>query len=132
MTKKILVIDGDTNWANELGLQFMSSGLDVRTALDGLMGIKQAQEFRPHLIILDLKLPAGGGLFVLERLKASVYTQNIPVMIVSGLEDESIKAKAIRLGIHVYFQKPCDSDDIIRKAAGIFQETFKNFPTEEF
>ena len=51
-----------------------------------------AQREDPDLILLDLKLPAGGGLAVLENLRKSIHTKNIPVVVVTGSYLGSLQA----------------------------------------
>ena len=94
-------------------MRLESSGFEVVTALDGYHGIKMAHQEKPDLIILDLMLPAGDGLSVLEKLKLAEPTRKIPVVVLTGMINEEYKAKVLEQGIEAYLQKPYDPDNLI-------------------
>ncbi len=65
-------------------------------------------EDRPHLILLDLKLPKVDGLQVLKRLKSDPHTQNIPVVMLTSSYEERDVTESYRLGVNSYIVKPVD------------------------
>lgn len=104
--KKVLIVEDEADAASALAAQLTPLGLDVRTAPDGTHAIKDAQQFRPDLILLDLRLPGGDGLSVLKRLRLSTFTDKTPVIVVTAVQDEAYKQKVLAQGVAAYLQKP--------------------------
>ena len=81
---KILVVEDDADSRLGLCIRLKSAGYETCMAGDGLGATMAATKERPDLILLDLGLPAGDGLAVLERLKKNNATAAIPVIVVSA------------------------------------------------
>lgn len=106
----ILVVDDDPS-ASEL-IQFLleQEGYDVIEATNGPDALEIAAERQPDLITLDILMPDLNGFSVLDKLNKSPNTANIPVCIVSIIED---KAAGYRLGAIAYVTKPFESEDLL-------------------
>ena len=74
---------------------------------------------RPHVILLDLKLPKVGGLEVLERIRADERTQMLPVVILTTSKEEQDLAVGYRLGCNSYIRKPVDFAEFIESVRGL-------------
>lgn len=72
---------------------------------------------RPHLILLDLKLPKVGGLEVLREIKRNAETRTIPVVMLTSSKEEKDIIMSYHHGVNSYIQKPVDFQQ--------FQETVK-------
>ena len=121
---KILVIDDDDNLGKFLRMRLISLGYDVEVMPDAMLGIQEAHRFKPDLILLDLMLPAGGGLSVLKQLKASTHTVCIPVLIVSGMwRDvyEGIGRELQEIGVEGYLQKPFREGELLSNIQRILE-----------
>ncbi len=116
MDKRVLIIEDDMDISKILALCFKAAGFEVHQALDAIYAIKEALEFKPDVITLDLMLPGGGGWGTLRNLKRSILTSSIPVIIYTGMEDDDRKKEVEALGIDAYFQKPEDHQKIVEKA----------------
>ncbi len=102
---KILVVE-DNPRANELlRIYLTQAGYEVHQAYDGEEGLKQARQCRPSVIVLDILLPRVGGWQVLDELKRHPETRDIPVVIVSIVEQQRL---GFSLGAADYFVKPID------------------------
>lgn len=88
---------------------FLKNYYDVVTQKDGLDGIiwLSAGNF-PDLIVLDLMMPRLSGVEFLINIKSSGMFRDIPVIIVSGDEDQAIIERCKRLGCTDYMIKPFD------------------------
>ncbi len=73
-----------------------------------------ADQARPHLILLDLKMPKLGGLDVLERLKQDDELKRIPVVVLTSSDRDEDVAEAYRLGGNSYVTKPAGPDVVER------------------
>lgn len=115
MAKRLLIIDDSPDIVSLLKVTLMAAGYEVRGVMDGLYGMKEALAFAPHLIILDISFPAGGGLPLLERLKTNLRTKDIPVLILTALEDEDVEVHALAEGAASYLLKPIQCQEIVQE-----------------
>jgi len=67
------------------------------------------------LILLDIMMPAGGGIMALRNIRNSAKTFNIPVIVITAMSDKETKETAEKLGIFAYFVKPVDAAKLIEK-----------------
>jgi class 3 adenylate cyclase len=106
---RILVADDD--WLNRDLLQayLTTSGCQVWTAPDGLAALQLAQENPPDLALVDVQMPRMDGLSLCRSLKASLETRFVPVVIVTALDSEDEKLKAIDAGADEFVSKPYNS-----------------------
>ena len=115
MKKKILIVDDEPSIVRLLSMRLKASGYETVVANDSLQCIKSAREEKPDLILLDMKMPAGGGLHAFENLKASVYTANIPVIFITAYPGEEVRKQAMELGADDFFPKPFNNEELLQK-----------------
>lgn len=87
-----------------------SSNIIVFTAQDGLEALEIIKKKVPDLIILDLRMPRMTGLEVLEYLKSDPSTLTVPVIVLSGDEEE--RKKALKMGASDFISKPFDTEEL--------------------
>ena len=91
-------------------------GYEVISALDGEVGLRLAKEKQPDLILLDLILPKIDGFEVLKRLKQDSTTQEIPVVVLTNLEQMEDIGRVLALGATTYLVKADYSlEDVLEK-----------------
>ncbi len=115
---KILIVDDDPDITKHLAIKLAKEGYDVVFAMDAYNAIQSARREKPNLIILDIMLPAGGGLHVLKSIRLISSTALVPVVILTGTSDEEMRKKIEQEGVEAYFQKPYDYT--------VLSETIKN------
>jgi two-component system KDP operon response regulator KdpE len=121
ITKKILIVDDDEYLLLGLAAKLKASGYAVVSAVDAVAAVAVARREVPDLIILDLGLPAGDGLLVLERLRALTDLVATPVIVLSARDPANNEQRALKAGAVAFFQKPPDSREFltaIRRALG--------------
>jgi DNA-binding response OmpR family regulator len=105
MTKKILFIEDESALQKTLGDVLTQEGYKMISALNGEIGLKLAKTKKPDLILLDLILPKLHGLEVLKKLKEDEETRDIPVIVLTNIENLNEVDKAIELGATTYLVK---------------------------
>jgi DNA-binding response OmpR family regulator len=116
MANTILIIDDDTEWVRMVSMRLQHSGYQVEAAFDAIQAVSQAIKLKPDLVLLDIMLPAGDGIGVLENIrKCNVNTFKIPVIAITGMSDRRIIEAAVELGISGYFEKPVDMVKLLKK-----------------
>jgi DNA-binding response OmpR family regulator len=113
MSNTILIIDDDKDLVRMLGMRLQHEGYQVEAAFDAMQGVSQVIKLKPDLVLLDIIMPAGNGVGVLENLRGNAKTFNIPVIALTGVSDKQTKETAEELGISGYFVKPVDMDELI-------------------
>ena len=101
-SKRILLMMQGDEAAHVLIEKLQPLGCMIKTARDGLAGLKEAHRFQPHVIILDLAIQAGGGLSIVQRLKWSADMQNIPIIVLTASSDTGMMERALSLGVARY------------------------------
>ncbi|MBD3208726.1 MAG: response regulator [Candidatus Nealsonbacteria bacterium] len=101
----VLFIEDEPTLQKALGDLLESEGFKVMSAMDGAKGVKLAKEKGADLILLDLVLPKKHGLEVLQELKEGESTKDIPVIVLTNVEELEEIDKAIKLGARTYLVK---------------------------
>lgn len=113
---KILFIEDEATLQKTIGDALRKEGYEVISALDGETGLRLAQKEIPDLILLDLILPKMHGLVLLEELRKDERTKDIPVIVLTNIEDSQGIEKAITLGAKAYLVKANYTlDEVIKK-----------------
>ena len=113
MNKKIFIVDDDKNWVMLLTMRLKHNGFKVDVAFDALQAKMLVRKINPDLMLLDITMPAGGGVNVLESIRNNSKTFNLPVIIMTGKDDSAVRRKVEELGISAYFLKPLDMNDFM-------------------
>jgi diguanylate cyclase (GGDEF)-like protein len=102
---RILVVEDDPTVGKLLALYLTQEGYHVDHATDGDEAIEKARLLKPFAITLDIMLPRKDGWEVLQKLKQLPETKDIPVLIISIIENREL---GFSLGATDYFAKPID------------------------
>ena len=102
---KVMVVEDDALLSQVLSKGFVSEGFEVAVVGNGLEALDLVTKFKPGMIFLDLMLPGIDGFEVLKRLKEDDTTSQIPVVIMSNLDQVADVKSAKVLGAEEYFIK---------------------------
>jgi len=103
---KVLVVDDEPE-AVELLVEFLASkGYEVLTASSGEEALRRVKEDRPHLVLLDVRMPKMNGIEVLRRIRE--IDAETGVIMVTAVNEEDVGRKALELGAFDYIVKPLD------------------------
>lgn len=113
---KILIMDDETEFLEMLSLRLIKTGgYKVLTAFDGEEGLRSARENHPDLIILDLMMPKMTGNKVIEELKKSAQTRDIPVIVLSASASSKTIEEVLKLGASAFITKPFEPQALMDK-----------------
>jgi len=110
MTQKILAIDDDLALVELLNLLLVAQGFAVKTAITGEEGVKLTREFQPDLILLDLMMPGMNGWEVCKTVREF---SDVPILILSALDNPGNVASALDAGADDYLVKPVPSGVLV-------------------
>lgn len=106
MDKKIILVIDDDPLNLEVLSQILSPSYLVKTARDGAIGLILANKYDVDLILLDIVMKNMSGYEVLNELKESIKTKDIPVIFITGRDGSGEEVKALSSGAVDYIRKP--------------------------
>ena len=103
--KKILVVEDDDTLAEVYRQRLELEGFDVKRSSNGEIALKDAVEFRPDLILLDVMMPNLNGFDVLDILRNSPQTRNVHIIMLTALSQPKDAERAKELGADDFLVK---------------------------
>lgn len=110
--KKILLIEDNQDLAKIIQKRLVQNGFDVIWAADAYIGTQMAHTDNPDLIILDLMIPAGGGITCLKNIRLSYKINHIPVVVLTAMKDDEYKKRIEAEGVQAYLDKSQDIEKL--------------------
>ena len=109
---QIMVIDDDEKTREILSLLLQQKGYETVEVKSGESALESMKAELPDLILLDVEMIGISGFEVAKRLKSDSRTRMIPVIMVTGLGDQSSRLKALANGAEDYLPKPVDPEEL--------------------
>ncbi len=122
MAKKILLVDDDFNMLKLISSRLKAGGYEVITASDSIQAVTKAHQEKPDLIILDMRMPAGGGKTVYDNLKVSTKTSLIPVIFITAYPSDEMRQKVMNMGAEDFITKPFKPEELLSKVKKVLGE----------
>lgn len=117
---RLLVVEDDPDTAEVLQVLFSRAGHDVTRAGNGRTALREAYHQRPDLVILDVGLPELDGWGVLERLRDLT---DVPVLMLTGHDQETQKVRGLRAGADDYLTKPFTNAELMARVEALLRRT---------
>ncbi len=116
--QRVLIVEDKPHARQILQSYLSEAGYEIETAANGIEALEKAKQWKPDVITLDILLPVKDGWQVLRELKQHPLCKNIPVIIISMLDERNV---GFGLGAVDYFVKPVQKDALLeslRKVTG--------------
>ena len=113
LSKRILLVDDDPDLLRLLGLRLTSAGYDLTTASSGMEALSRLSNFRPHVVITDLRMEGMDGMALFEALHSQYST--LPVIILTAHGTISDAVNATKRGVFGFLTKPVDKNELIKQ-----------------
>lgn len=120
--KRVLVVDDEVALVEVLRMRLESLGFEVIVAYDGPEALEKSRSEYPDLILLDLMLPKLDGYRVCKMLKFDEKYQDIPIIMLTALAQESDIKLGYEIGADMYITKPFQSDHLIASIQKLLAE----------
>ena len=125
-TPRILIVEDDDFLLQMYVTKLELEGFQVVSAVDGIKGLRLAKKDKPDLVLLDLQLPELSGFEVLEDLKRSNETKQIPVLVLTNFSQKEDIDRCLNLGASDYLIKAhFVPSEVIAKIKNILEEVSK-------
>ena len=122
--KKILICDDEELYVEILEKILSDNGFSVSTANDGFQCLEQLTEAAPDLMLLDIDIPHGNGLQLMETLSKQPEFARLQIVVISGHQDEYVMERSRQLGAKKFMIKPINIKNLIeeiKKLLGVEQ-----------
>ena len=131
--KNILVIDDEKDICSTIADILRDEGYQVDTANNQQQAWECLKQRSYHLVFMDIWMPDGDGIALLNELKNNRLTNAIPVVMISGHGTIETAVESTRLGAHDFIEKPLSMDKLLRTVKNIEtikQNTLKEQPNQ--
>lgn len=119
---KILIIEDDPKIVEAIEKTLsLERSYVFRWVNDPAQAVPAAIEYKPELILLDIRMPGGDGRMVLKSLKENVSTRAIPAIFLTGLSSEGDKVLGLNLGADDYLTKPFGAMELLARIQAVLR-----------
>lgn len=122
--KRILAVDDSAIVLNRIK-DILKNDYEVIPVNSGVRALKYLREERPDLILLDIRMVQQDGIETLREIRAMEECKDIPVIMLTGVENRNSVLESSRLGISDYILKPFSSADLPKRIQRVFEQEEK-------
>lgn len=119
--KKILIVEDEADIAQLVKLYLEKDGFRPTIAKTGVEGLKLVKSDRPDMVILDLMLPEMDGLEICKKIRTSIDTALLPIMMLTAKAEESDTIIGLELGADDYVTKPFSPKVLVARVKALFR-----------
>ena len=123
---RILIVDDELSILKYLRINLEAEGYEVLSSMNGVQALQTLEAELPDLVVLDIMMPEMDGFDVCRRLRE--WSQ-IPVIMLSALDDESDKVQCLDLGADDYITKPFGKAEFIARVRAVMRRAEATSPT---
>jgi twitching motility two-component system response regulator PilG len=122
-TTRILVVDDNKDLTDLVLVLLKEQGFQASAVNDPLQALKRAEEFRPHVIILDFDMPKLLGPELAALLKSGRGLKDVPILFLSGMTGKTHRDLATISGASAYLEKPINSVKLIHAVFSLLKDS---------
>ncbi len=123
LPRRVLVADDNVDSADMEAALLTAVGCEVRTVYDGESTLREAERFRPEVVLLDIGMPDIDGHEVCARIRSQSWGGNIVLIAVSGWGQEGDRRRSARAGFNMHLVKPVDPDALLRIVRDVMSQS---------
>jgi putative two-component system response regulator len=118
---KVLIIDDSVEARAALEALLLSESYDIRFATNGMDGIAAAVSLHPDVILLDVMMPKMDGFEVCRRIRSMHDIAEIPIILITALDDQDSRITGLRAGADDFINKPFNSVELFARLQTILR-----------
>ena len=118
---RVLVVDDESNLTELLSMALRYEGWEVRTAGTGTAAVREAKDFQPDAVVLDMMLPDFDGLEVLRRMRDR--DDAVPVLFLTAKDAVEDRVAGLTAGGDDYVTKPFSLEEVVARVRALMRRT---------
>ena len=118
---RLLIAEDERNLREILSLQLSVAGYEVLEAPDGETALARASEELPDLVLLDVMMPKMDGFEVCRRMRASLLTRHIPIIMLTAKTQAEDKIIGLEGGANDYVTKPWQAQELVLRIRNVLE-----------
>jgi signal transduction histidine kinase len=115
----ILIVDDDVTARETLTAMLEGEGYDLQLAKDGRQALEMLEQLQPDLILLDIMMPGMDGFEVCRRIRSAPPLAEVPILILTALDDRESLLRGIECGADDFLTKPADRRELVARVRTI-------------
>ncbi len=119
MSSIIQIIDDEPSSRATIAVILEGQDYQLEFAANGHEALSQAEEVIPDLVLLDVMMPGMNGFEVCERLRANPRLREVPILLLTALDDRESRMQGLQAGADDFLSKPVDSQELRTRVATI-------------
>jgi PAS domain S-box-containing protein len=118
---RVLIVDDDQRNVQLVEIMLATEGYALLTAFSGEEALAKVARQAPDLILLDIMMPGMGGHDVARSIKANQATRNIPIIMITALDDREARILGLSAGAEDFLSKPVDRAELCVRARNLLR-----------
>ena len=128
MPPRLLIVDDERDNRDLFELVLKLDGFVTATASSGEEALASVVDQRPDLILLDVMMPGMNGYEVATKIKAQTATSDIPILMITALDDREVRTLALQAGAVDVLAKPVDRVELCRRVRAALNDVRESCP----
>jgi DNA-binding response OmpR family regulator len=129
--KRILAVDDDIIVLTRI-TNILRNDYELVTVNSGMRALRYLREEKPDLILLDIRMAQQDGIETLREIRNMEERKDIPVIMLTGVENKDIVVESAKLGVCDYLLKPFSSTELLKRIQRVLgqEETEEDYESE--
>jgi signal transduction histidine kinase len=115
----VLIVDDDATARETLVAMLEGENYELELARDGIQALQKLEQIQPDLILLDVMMPGMDGFEVCRRIRATPLLAELPIILLTALDDHDSLLKGIESGADDFLSKPADRRELTARVRTI-------------
>jgi len=118
---RILIAEDDLQSVELLEAYLADTGYEIKTTTDGDATLREAQQWQPDVILLDIMMPKISGFEVCKRLRANPASRTIGIVMITALDQSSDVERAVDVGTDDFLTKPINKTELLLRIRSLLK-----------
>ena len=123
MPVKVLLVEDDSTQRKLVGTQLVRRGYDVLAVDSGKSALESLKTARPDVILMDVLMPDMDGFSVSRQIRADASFSQIPIIMLTALDNVENKVRGFQAGADDYISKPCEPEELVARIKALLRRT---------